>query len=43
MTLLAALDASEKSLKKGYGNVPIPKLFAHFEKARDRLQAMTGD
>jgi TolB protein len=42
-TLLAALDTSEKNLKKGYGTFPIPKLLAHFEKARDRLQTMTGD
>jgi TolB protein len=42
-TLLVALDTAEKDVKKGYGNAPIPKILGHFDKARERLQAMTGD
>ena len=39
--LLMALNVAEEDMKKGYGNVPIPKLLAHFAKARARLEALT--
>lgn len=41
--LLRMLDASEQSLKQGYGNAPIPRLLTHFEKARNRLHAIAAE
>jgi len=40
--LLLILDHAEMELKTAYGDNPIPKLLAHFEKARVRLQAMAA-
>jgi len=34
------LNASEEKMKKAYGSAPIPKLLAHFAKARERLESM---
>jgi TolB protein len=39
--LLRALNVAAKNVREGYGNVPIPQLLGHFERARDRLRAMT--
>jgi len=38
--LLKALEVSEQRLKAGYGENPIPNLFSHFGKAREKLKAM---
>ena len=35
--LLKLLDVSENRLKDGYKEIPIPKLLAHFEEARQHL------
>ena len=39
--LLEALDVAEKNVREGYGNAPIPRLLGHFQKARDRLRAVS--
>jgi TolB protein len=35
--LLMVLDASERKLREGYGDLPIPELLGHFAQARARL------
>jgi len=40
--LLKVLDTAEKNMVEGYGNAPIPKLLAHFQQARMRLQEMAA-
>lgn len=41
--LLKTLNVSEGILQSGYGNTPIPRLKAHFEKARVRLKRIAED
>lgn len=41
--LLLVLDEAEKELKNGYGDHPIPKLLAHFQKARVQLEEMAAE
>lgn len=38
--LLKALDVSEKRLRDGYGDTPIPNLLDHFERARRKLNGL---
>lgn len=42
-TLLLVLDESEKKLKEGYGDNPIPTLLEHFRKARAQLTKITQE
>lgn len=41
-SLLMVLEVAETSLKARYGNIPIPNLLEHFEKARTRLQTLAN-
>jgi len=41
--LLQVLEVSKTRLQQGYGQVPIPRLLAHFEKARQRLLSIISD
>ncbi|RPH96949.1 MAG: hypothetical protein EHM68_10050 [Lysobacterales bacterium] len=41
--LLMVLDVSERELKEGYGETPIPTLLEHFALARKKLQSLIGE
>ena len=38
--LLLVLNEAEKEFKNGYGDHPLPKLLAHFQRARVQLEEM---
>ena len=41
--LLMVLDASERKLREGYGDLPIPELLGHFAQARARLAELAQE
>ena len=41
--LLMVLDASEQTVREGYGEAPIPELLGHFAEARARLEQLAAE